>query len=315
MGGSPGPANDTTTTRPRAGPDDPAPATLAGAKVNLSLRIHGRRTDGYHALTSLVAFADIGDRITFVPGATRAVHVTGPFQHLIHGENLLARTLDLLAASAPDLTLGSVTLEKHLPVAAGVGGGSADAAALLRAVRHANPAYAGRIDWHGLAARLGADVPVCLENRASWMTGIGERIMPLQHPLPETPAVLVNPNTPVPADKTAQVFRQLGAAALEQEDIIDPGHAHRPAIATRADLMAVMAATGNDLEMAATAVVPAITDVLRALHSVPGLMHARLSGAGPTCVAIAGSQDQAHDAVLTIATAHPAWWVRACLLH
>ncbi len=312
MDGSPVPASG---AYPGAGPDGPAITERACAKVNLTLRVHGRRADGYHALTSLVAFADIGDRIVFVPGAARAIHVTGPFHHHIQGENLLARTLDLLAASAPGLTLGSVILEKQLPVAAGVGGGSADAAALLRAIRQANPGCAASIDWHGFAARLGADVPVCLENRASWMTGIGENTIPLPHPLPELAAILVNPNAPVPADKTAQVFRQLGASALRPDGRGGTGHAHQPAIATRADLMAVMATTGNDLETAATAVVPAIADVLQALRAVPGLMHARLSGAGPTCVAIAGSPDLARDAVRTIATAHPAWWVRACRLH
>src|SRR5262249_18342237 len=134
---------------------------IARAKVNLTLSVLDRRRDGYHDIESLVTFADVGDRVTLHPGADWRLETSWPFAADIDGPNLLERTLALLAETEPGLQLGSVELEKNLPVAAGLGGGSADAAALLRAVRAANPGCAAGVDWHGLAARLGADVPVC----------------------------------------------------------------------------------------------------------------------------------------------------------
>ena len=163
----------------------------ARAKVNLTLEIVGRRPDGYHELKSLVAFADLADRLILDSDAGPAVTVSGPFAGEIAGENLLAATLRLIAAREPRLRLGAVHLEKAIPVAAGLGGGSADAAALLRAVRLANPEYAAAVDWPGLAARLGADVPVCLESRAAWVFGKGEDVVPLAAQLPTLHAVLV----------------------------------------------------------------------------------------------------------------------------
>src|SRR6476646_10188178 len=183
----------------------------ARAKINLTLTVLGRRLDGYHELESLVTFADIGDRVVLHPGPDCRVTASGPFATDIEGPNLLNRTLALLREADRDLLLGAVELEKNLPVAAGVGGGSADAAAVLRAVRRVNPERAGSIDWHGLAARLGADVPVCLAEIPARMRGVGDRIEPLDaaHRPPPLAAVLVNARVPLP---TAQVFTALAAS-------------------------------------------------------------------------------------------------------
>src|SRR5262245_44498933 len=132
---------------------------IARAKVNLTLTVYGRRADGYHELESLVTFADVGDVVTLAPDAAPSLLITGPFAGDIEGPNLLARVLTLLGECAPGLHQGAVTLEKNLPVAAGLGGGSADAAALLRALRRANPEQSGAVPWHEIAIGLGADVP------------------------------------------------------------------------------------------------------------------------------------------------------------
>jgi 4-diphosphocytidyl-2-C-methyl-D-erythritol kinase len=207
----------------------------ARAKVNLTLNVLGKRPDGYHALDSLVAFADIADTVTLSTSRPVGVSVTGPFSASISGENLISVCLQKLTAAEPRLALGQVTLEKKLPVAAGVGGGSSDAGALLRAVRRANPQFESSLDWAALATSLGADVPVCFANQSQWMSGIGDVLEPLGSPLPVLDAVLVNPRVPVPADKTARVFKALGAG-----QIAGPGIAlARPRIPDRAELLAL----------------------------------------------------------------------------
>ena len=184
---------------------------IARAKINLTLTVLGRRPDGYHDIESLVTFADIGDLVTLVSRPDRRLATSGPFAVDIEGENLLSTALMLLRETDPDLQLGAVELEKNLPVAAGLGGGSADAAALLRAVRQANPERAGAIPWHELAARLGADVPVCLAGTPALMRGIGDRIAPLAVAPggASLAAVLVNPRL---ALATAQVFQAFAAS-------------------------------------------------------------------------------------------------------
>src|SRR5262245_41798278 len=153
---------------------------LARAKVNLTLAVRGRRSDHYHELVSLVTFAAVHDVVTLDPGAGERLTVTGPFARFIDGENLISRTLALVREADPRLRLGSVQLVKNLPVAAGLGGGSADAAALLRAVRRANGDRAGTFPWQEVATRLGADVPMCLAGRPALVWGKGERIAPLR---------------------------------------------------------------------------------------------------------------------------------------
>jgi 4-diphosphocytidyl-2-C-methyl-D-erythritol kinase len=267
-------------------------AELARAKINLTLNVLGRRPDGYHELESLVAFADVGDIITLDTDAPVGVSVSGPFATALVGENLIATTLQRLAA-CPALRLGAVHLEKRLPVAAGIGGGSADAAAVMRAVQRANAdlAAAQTLPWSEIAASLGADVPVCFANQAAWMRGIGERLEPLPG-LPRLHAVLVNALGEVPPDKTASVFRALNAPPLNSppvppvlppnaadeassraahlSDLWRPGNealgGTAPVESNRA-LLEFMRSRGNDLEAATQQVVPDLGTVLNRLRT------------------------------------------------
>ena len=178
----------------------------ARAKINLTLRVLGRRADGYHLLESLIVFAGVGDAVTFEPGAPAAVEMSGPYASAIAGGNLVDTALAALAAADPILTLGRVSVDKQLPIAAGIGGGSSDAAAVLRAVRRINPANG--VDWERLAAALGADVSVCLADRSSLVWGVGEHVEPVEG-LPRLDAVLVCPQSAAPFGKTKSVFGRL----------------------------------------------------------------------------------------------------------
>jgi 4-diphosphocytidyl-2-C-methyl-D-erythritol kinase len=279
----------------------------ARAKVNLTLAVHGRRTDGYHDLVSLVAFAGAGDAISLDTDAPTALTVTGPFASRIEGPNLVEKAVSAVLEVVPGLAIGHITLEKNLPVASGVGGGSSDAAAILRALRAAYPDQTAAVDWTLIATRLGADVPVCFANRSTWMTGMGAVLQPLAAPLPPLVAVLVNPGAAVPPDKTARVFRALAAPLLTASS--NAPSIALPPVPDRAALISLMQRMGNDLETPATAVIAEIDQVLSALESCPGAMLARLSGAGPTCFAIFDDAATAHSAAATLQAAHPSWWV------
>lgn len=270
---------------------------LARAKINLTLRILGRRPDGYHELESLVTFADVGDVITLDPDRPPGVSVAGPFAAAIVGENLALRAL----TAVPGLRTGHIHIEKILPVSAGIGGGSADAAAVLRALRRLNGDRARDMDWSAVALGLGADVPACLISRPLVMSGIGERIRALEMPPPPLSALLVTPAASVPPDKTRQVFRALAAPALTADRI------------AAAAAAAAAAGTGwsagqpcNDLEAPACRVLPELAAALAELRAMPGLS-VHLSGAGPTLFIIAdGRLDAVADAVRR---SHPDWWI------
>jgi 4-diphosphocytidyl-2-C-methyl-D-erythritol kinase len=301
---------------------------LARAKVNLTLEVRGRRADGYHELASLVAFADVGDVVTLDTDARHSdVTVSGPFAADLVGENLVATTLRRLGEAHPKLKLGAVHLEKRLPVAAGIGGGSADAAAVLRAVRRANADVAADVPWERLAARLGADVPVCLGNTTAWMTGVGDRLQPVPG-LPVLSAVLVNALGAVPADKTARVFRALNAGPVGAAAASDavPMALMSAAVGgsdqARTALVAFMSERGNSLQQATLTVVPAVAEVLTvlrgegqgALSKAPRLVDPLLvamSGAGPTCFALFASGEDATAAAQHMRSRHPMWWVAA----
>lgn len=284
---------------------------LARPKVNLTLAIRGRRADGYHEIASLVAFASApADRVTLSIGSSRRVSVAGPLGGGLSGTNILDTALDLVAPHLDDAARAVVTLEKVLPVAAGIGGGSADAAALLRALQRAYPDLAPQIDWPALALRLGADVPVCLAQRTAWMTGIGEILAPVAG-LPMLPAVLVNPRVPVPADKTARVFRALSAPRLAEGGAA----AKQPAIrASCREQCTELDRFANDMTTAAVSVVPAIGEVLDALSGCSGCLLARLSGAGPTAFGIFDDAASAAVAAARLARDHPSWWVEPAVL-
>ena len=258
----------------------------AHAKVNLTLCVRGRRADGYHDLDSLVVFAESPfDTLVLKRSDVVRVATSGPFAHLIGDTNLLDQTLIHLYRLCPDLVLGSVELKKNIPVAAGLGGGSADAGALLRAVRRANSALGDTIDWSNVATQLGADVLSCYVSRAVMMSGAGERLTELDG-LARVPILLVNPMVLVPADKTARVFSALDSG--DNRDL-DVGPSVFGNIKTIDGLLSFMRAFGNDLESAAVTVVPEILQVKAALRSQKNCQYVGLSGAGPTCFGVFNS--------------------------
>jgi 4-diphosphocytidyl-2-C-methyl-D-erythritol kinase len=279
---------------------------LAHAKINLTLQVLGRRDDGYHDLESLVTFADIHDTVTLEPGAGGSVAVVGPFAGYIGGENLLVRAMNLLRGADAELQLGSVRLVKNLPVAAGIGGGSADAAAFLRAVKQANADRAASVAWVDIARRLGADVPVCFGAEPALVWGLGEETATVAS-LPAVSAVLVNPRVPL---ATADVFKALAAgpaAPSRRRPTV-------PELPRLVDLVGYMRAHGNGLERPAMALVPAIRDVKAALEAEPECRYAAMSGSGPTCFGIFADREQALNAARRIAGIHPGWWVQATVL-
>jgi 4-diphosphocytidyl-2-C-methyl-D-erythritol kinase len=281
------------------------------AKVNLSLRVVGRRMDGYHDLESVVAFADCADRLSLVPGPQLTLKTIGPLAEACGetSDNLVFKAAQLLLQRIPDLKLGAFTLEKVLPVAAGIGGGSADAAAALRLLARLNGLRLDDPRLREVALKTGADVPVCLLSRACDMTGVGETLLPLN--LPRMPCVLVNPRIPV---ATKDVFQALGLRNGElligATDVIEapawPGGG-----AAIGDWVKVLAVVSNDLEAPAIRIEPVIADVLSALRSAGGARLARMSGSGATCFAIFEDAVEAQAAAEKIRREHPGWWVNA----
>jgi 4-diphosphocytidyl-2-C-methyl-D-erythritol kinase len=288
----------------------PAPLVEnAPAKINLTLRVLGRRADGYHEIESLVAFADFGDRLTLTPGGELALTSTGP-QAMHAGsdaDNLVVKAARELAARIPGITLGAFHLEKNLPVAAGVGGGSADAAAALRLLARTNDVASGDPRLYAAARATGADVPVCLDSRTRLMRGIGEILSePLD--LPPLAAVLVNPGV---ALATKLVFAgctpsREPAASLDLAAVAKMKAAER--------LLQVLAEQANDLEAAAIKLAPAIAEVLAALRGVAACRLARMSGSGATCFGLFSLADQAAAAAKMLRGKYPSWWVNETIL-
>ncbi len=275
----------------------------APAKLNLYLHVLGRRADGYHELDSLVAFAGVGDRLTVAPAAGGPhLTITGPFAAPLAAEdpagNLVTRAAVALAERLGRSPAVRIVLEKNLPVASGIGGGSADAAACLRALARLWGLPTGHPDLHELGARLGADVPVCLAGRPAYFGGVGDRLDPAPA-LPEVHVVLVNPGVPVP---TPAVFR-----ARQGDFSPSARFAHAPSDA--AELAAVLAERRNDLTAPALSVAPAIATVLEALSATPGCLLARLSGSGATCFGLYATTAEADGAAARLA--RPGWWVHA----
>jgi 4-diphosphocytidyl-2-C-methyl-D-erythritol kinase len=265
----------------------------APAKLNLALHVTGRRADGYHLLDSLVAFAGVGDRVTVAAAGQLTLAVTGPMAAGLAADD---DNLCLRAARAMGPGTAAITLDKHLPVASGIGGGSADAAATLRALARLwhRPLPADR----GLS--LGADVPVCLLSHPALMRGIGEAIEGVR--LPPAHVVLVNPGVAVP---TPAVF-----AALAQRD--NPPLPPLPPLPDAAALAAWLRATRNDLEAPAIALAPAIADARAALAAQPGCLFARMSGSGATCFGLFAAAPTAQAAATALA--RPGWWIAAAPL-
>jgi 4-diphosphocytidyl-2-C-methyl-D-erythritol kinase len=284
------------------------------AKVNLSLRVVGRRVDGYHDLESVVAFADCADRLTLSPGSELSLKTIGPLAQACGetSDNLVLKAAMLLAARVPDLKVGAFTLDKVLPVAAGIGGGSADAAAALRLLAKLNNIALDDPRLLEVALETGADVPVCLGSQACDMSGVGEQLLPLN--LPKIPCVLVNPCVPV---ATKDVFGALGLRhgellvgatdVLRGPDWPEPG-------ASLEDWVEVLAASSNDLEEPAMRIQPAIGEVIAALSATNGAWLVRMSGSGATCFSIYENTADAGRAAERIRRDHPGWWVHAGVL-
>jgi 4-diphosphocytidyl-2-C-methyl-D-erythritol kinase len=281
------------------------------AKVNLTLRVMGRRTDGYHDLESVVAFADCADRLTLTPGPELHLETTGPLAEACGepADNLVLKAAKLLAGRVPELKLGQFTLDKVLPVAAGIGGGSADAAAALRLLARLNGLALDDARVREVALATGADVPVCLASYACDMTGVGETLLPLN--VPELPCVMVNPRVPV---ATRDVFQALGLRNGELlvgvTDVIRAA-AWPEQGASIADWIGVLKGVPNDLEAPAMRIQPAVGEVLSALRASGDVLLARMSGSGATCFALFSDRVQAERAAQTLRADHPQWWVHA----
>ncbi|MEF2070496.1 4-(cytidine 5'-diphospho)-2-C-methyl-D-erythritol kinase [Consotaella aegiceratis] len=276
---------------------------FAPAKVNLALHVTGRRADGFHELDSLVAFAEHGDRLAVAPSACDRLTLIGPFAPALDGvaaDNLVMRALDLArhCAATRGTRIGplSITLEKRLPVAAGLGGGSADAAALLALLAEADPGL--RDDLASACLGLGADVPMCLAGHPARVQGVGEIGQALPA-FPRVPVVLVNPGVPV---ATPEVFRRL----------VKRQNAPLPSVAggwpTIESLVAYLAGARNDLEEPALSIAPAIDEARKALTEAGALL-SRMSGSGATIFGLFATKDAAHDAATAIGAEHPHWWV------
>jgi 4-diphosphocytidyl-2-C-methyl-D-erythritol kinase len=276
-------------------------AAFAPAKVNLTLRITGRRADGYHLLDSLVVFAGIGDRLTVASAPALSLTVTGRFGSDLAGEgdNLVLRAARRLAAAAGIDARGALTLEKNLPVASGIGGGSSDAAAALRLLARFWDVSLPETVMDRLALELGADVPVCLVRRPARMAGIGETLSPVPA-LPDFGMVLVNPGVACP---TAAIFRARAAAgaSFSCADAVP-----REGWSAAHSLAGALAASGNDLEAPARTVAPVIASVLDAITGQPDCLLARMSGSGATCFGLfpnAAAAERAADRI-----AGEGWW-------
>ncbi len=275
---------------------------FAPAKVNLYLHLTGRRADGYHLVDSLVAFPDIGDRVTARPASKLSLEVAGPEAASLAGEgddNLVLRAARMLAEHARIGAAGAaLRLEKHLPVASGLGGGSSDAAAAMRALCALWQLAIDAASLAALGAQLGADVPACLHAGAALVNGIGERIEPAPH-LPRAGIVLANPRRPLP---TAAVFKARSGAFGATVERFGP----MPRDA--AGLAGALARRRNDLTEAAIGLVPEIGEVLTALARLPGALIARMSGSGATCFALFVDRAAAESACAALAAAQPRWW-------
>ncbi len=278
----------------------------APAKINLTLRVLGRRLDGYHDLESLVAFAAIGDDLSLLPGETLSLEVGGPMADGITAgdDNLVLKAAQAFRVRFPRARVGRFNLIKRLPVASGIGGGSSDAAATLRLLARTNEIPANHPRLFEIAASLGADVPVCLLGRACMMRGIGDEIVDLPAPL-KLFAVLVNPGVPL---ETQVVFRELGLAIGQRFGNPIGG---APSISRGPEELAEGV---NDLEKPAIQLLPVIGDVLALLEKQQSCHLARMSGSGATCFGIYEDCRTAAAAAKSISADHPDWWVIPTLI-
>lgn len=275
----------------------------AHAKINLALHVTGRRSDGYHELDSIVAFAGVADVLTMAPADSVSLDITGPFAGDLprDGTNTVLSAWRLLDGFSRQQGAGlapvKFSLEKNLPVASGIGGGSADAAAALRGLIRLFSVSVSEPDLSELALQLGADVPVCLLQQSSRMRGVGEIVEPIEIDLPEG-IVLVNPRIPA---STSKVFESLN---------LECGQSFGAAIGNLYDIESWR----NDLTAPAVTLVPEIAEVIGTLIFLPDIACSRMSGSGATCFGLFASLEKAQIAADAIAEKHPHWWVTATTL-
>lgn len=274
----------------------------APAKINLDLRVTGRRLDGYHELDSLVVFTELGDRLSWQPADAMALSVHGPFAtDTPTDDNIILRAASKLASALPEIWPASFLLEKNLPVASGMGGGSTDAAAAMRVlVRQAQSAISGE-GLRDIGALIGADLPVCIYGKPARMRGTGLRLDPVRG-LPEIPLVLVNPRVEL---ATAAVF------GARDEAFSSERRPPMPLLPSVTQLALWLRDSSNDLEPAACRLAPVIDRVLEAVEAQDGVLLARVTGSGATCFGMFSDSDRAERAAATIARNEPQWWVAA----
>jgi 4-diphosphocytidyl-2-C-methyl-D-erythritol kinase len=279
---------------------------FAPAKVNLCLHVGERRPDGYHNLESLVAFVSAGDEIRLEHDAALSLSVNGPFgAELSAGEDNLAMRAACILAEKTNASAGArIQLTKNLPVASGLGGGSADAAAVLRGLVRLWNLDVEQNLLREIASSLGADIPVCLDSAPAWMEGKGEVITPLP-PMPGLCLLLVNPLVPVP---TTAVF-----AGLRQRRGLGARRPSAP-FAVASALLHFLQTTTNDLEAPARAIAPVIGDVLDEIGRLPDVLLARMSGSGATCFAMFESSEGVNRAMRILTAIRPDWWIQDATL-
>ncbi len=274
----------------------------APAKINLALHVCGKREDGYHLLDSLVVFAGVGDRISVVPSPELRLILNGPFGAALKSEddNLVLRAARLLATVHGRDANVEITLTKNLPVASGIGGGSADAAATLGACARLWNVDLAQLPHAEIAARLGADVPVCVEGVPAFMSGIGE-VIAHAPPLPLAWLLLVNPGVPLATRAVFEALRGRFSAPMPRHGFVDLANAEA--------LAKMLKLYTNDLMAPAVELRPVIGDVLKTLEAPGDCLLARLSGSGPTCFGLYAGEPQARAAAQTISAQQPGWWV------
>jgi 4-diphosphocytidyl-2-C-methyl-D-erythritol kinase len=277
----------------------------APAKINLTLRVFGRRSDGYHEIESLVAFADFGDVLTLRTDAAEGLEITGPFGRKSGpiGENLVLKAVAAGRERVAGLKAGNFLLEKNIPLAAGLGGGSADAAAALRLVARVNAIALDDPRLMSAARATGADVPVCLHPQARIMRGIGERLSaPIE--LPVLSALLVNPLVPL---ATRDVFGKFagGRGDDNHADVVPKEFNHLIDFLERHD---------NDLADAARSCAPVIGEILETMRALPGARLVRMSGSGPTCFALFAAQSEGTAAAQKLRAERRDWWVQPAMI-
>ena len=272
---------------------------IAPAKLNLSLTILGRRADGFHDLISLICFLDLRDTLSIALSETEADHisVTGRFAAELDQENLVLKAISAFRDTVGHVPPLSITLHKAIPVAAGLGGGSADAAAILRLLARVHGLSATASLVHAVAARLGADIPVCLESRCRYVRGTGTSLDPEETGFTGYPVLLVNPGISVP---TGSVFR---ASTTKPKSVREYSGSQ--------SLVEDLLAGRNDLETPAVAIAPEIGPIMAALSDLPGAVGPRLSGSGATCFAVFKTERERDLAERQIRQYYPGYWIHA----